>query len=117
MATYPCVTLWILTLLQDSTRVDAGQALGALCSCLPEEEAEVVLEAILRVPGDKGCLQAHVAAVSQALETALDRMVILGLTGSVGPVVMAAMTSEQVQCVGHVEGRLVWPLEVCCILW
>lgn len=104
-------------LLQESTRVDAGQALGALCSCLPEEEAEVVLEAILKVPVDKGCVQAHVAAVSQALETALDRMVILGLTGSVGPVVMTAMTSEQVWCVGHVEGQLVWPLSVCCILW
>ena len=80
--------------------MDAGQALGALCSRLPEEEAETILESILKVPGDKGCLQGHVAAVSRALETALDRMVVLGLTGSVGPVVMAAMTSEQVWCGG-----------------
>ena len=96
--TFPGVSQCVLTLLQDSTRVDAGQALGALCSCLPEEEAETVLESVLRVPSDKGCLQGHVAAVSRALETALDRMVVLGLTSSVGPVVMAALTSEQVWC-------------------
>ena len=67
-----------------------------LCSCLPEDKAEAVLEDVLSVPEDKGRLQAHVSAVSRALETALDRMVILELTGSVGPVVMAAITSEQV---------------------
>ena len=63
---------------------------------MPEDKAEAVLEDVLSVPEDKGRLQAHVSAVSRALETALDRMVILGLTGSVGPVVMAAITSEQV---------------------
>ena len=107
MATYIC-TIVVITLLQDSTRLDAGQALGALCSCLPEEEAEVVLKTILSVPEDKGCLQGHVAALSRALETAFDRMVILDMTGSVGPVVMAAMTSEQVCCSlqGHVGVRV-----------
>lgn len=85
-----------------------------LCSCLPEDKAEAVLEAVLSVPEDKGCLQAHVAAVSRALETALDRMVILELTGSVGPVVMAAITSEQV---GSGEVGMASDTSPACVGW